>query len=145
MGVDVSAEKLGNSSGVALKFIYSLLDLKADMAEAQFKKGIKHFLKLISNWYGVINGTPFERDSVKVTFNFIINMKEQIVNVANSVGLVSAETLLSNHPFVTDVDFELEQMIKDDITPLWKSAQENNLNEDTTDPYEHTGEEPAQI
>ena len=147
MGVDVSAEKLGNSSGVALKFIYSLLDLKADMAEAQFKKGIKHFLKLISKWYGVINGAEFERDSVKVTFNrsFIINTKEQIVNVSNSVGLVSAETLLSNHPFVTDVDFELERMAKENITPLWKTPAENDIDDTmTSGGYENTGEEPAQ-
>ena len=116
------------------------------MAEAQFKKGIKHFLKLISNWYGVINGTPFERDSVKVTFNrsFIINTKEQIVNVSNSVGLVSAETLLSNHPFVTDVDFELERMAKENITPLWKTPTEKEIDDTmTSGGYENTGEEPA--
>lgn len=147
MGVDVSAEKLGNSSGVALKFIYSLLDLKADMAQAQFAQGIEHFLKVISNWYGTIYGTPFERDAVKVTFNrsFIVNTKEQIVNCVNSVGLVSAETLLSNHPFVADVDYEKERMQADNIIPAWlnQDRQADDISNDEilqTEQYEHTGE-----
>ena len=147
MGVDVSAEKLGNSSGVALKFLYSLLDLKVDMAEAQFKRGIRHFLKIISAWYGVMYGAPFERKDVKVTFNrsLIVNTKEQIVNVANSVGMLSAKTLLSNHPFVTDVDFELTQMQEEGITPVWNSARENEIDDSmTSGGYENTGEEPPE-
>ena len=147
MGVDVSAEKLGNSSGVALKFLYSLLDLKTDIAEAQFKRGIRHFLKIISAWYGVMYGAPFERKDVKVTFNrsLIVNTKEQIVNVANSVGMLSAKTLLSNHPFVSDVDFELTQMQEEGITPVWKSAQETEIDDTmTSGGYENTGEEPQE-
>lgn len=146
MGVDVSAEKLGNSSGVALKFLYSLLDLKVDMSEAQFRRGIRHFLKIISQWYGVINGTPFERKDVKVTFNrsLIVNTKEQIVNCSNSVGMISAKTLLANHPFVSDVDFELEQMEQEGITPVWKTPAENDIDDSmTSGGYENTGEDPT--
>ncbi|NLL31701.1 MAG: phage portal protein, partial [Clostridiales bacterium] len=112
MGVDVSAEKLGNSSGVALKFIYSLLDLKADMSEIQFKKSIRHLLKIISNWLRISKGIVFDRKEVKVTFNrsMLVNTKEQIINVTSSVGMLSKETLLANHPFVTDVDYELTKM-----------------------------------
>lgn len=150
MGVDVSAEKLGNSSGVALKFIYSLLDLKSDMAEAQFRQGISHFLKVISNFYSIITGTPFERDSVKVTFNrsFIVNTKEQIVNCQNSIGMISAETMLANHPFVQDVDFEKERIEEEKINPAWLNQGDSTTNtsnefisQKTTDPYEHTGED----
>lgn len=144
MGVDVSSEKLGNSSGVALKFIYSLLDLKCDMMETQFKKGIKHLLGLMSAWYGVINGTPFDRNTVKVTFNrsFIINTKEMITNVVNSNRLVSGKTMLANHPFVTDVDFELAQMEKEGITPLWMETEGETEVDDsmTSGGYENTGE-----
>ena len=112
MGVDVSAEKLGNSSGVALKFIYSLLDLKADMSEIQFKKSIRHLLKIIRNWLRISRGIDFDRKEVKVTFNrsMLVNTKEQIINVTSSLGMLSRETLLANHPFVTDVDYELTKM-----------------------------------
>ena len=44
----------------------------------------------------------------------LVNTKEQIVNVTNSVGLLSKETLLANHPFVTDVDYELAKMKRKD-------------------------------
>lgn len=117
MGVDVSAEKLGNSSGVALKFIYSLLDLKADLAEVQFKKGIRHLLKIVESWLKISRGVVVDRKEVKVTFNrsMIINTKEQIVNVVNSVGLISEETLLANHPFVTDVEYEMKKKEEEGI------------------------------
>ena len=80
MGVDVSAEKLGNSSGVALKFIYSTLDLKADISEIQFKKSIRHLLKIISNWVRISKGIVFDRKEVKVTFNrsMLVNTKGRL-------------------------------------------------------------------
>lgn len=144
MGVDVSSEKLGNSSGVALKFIYSLLDLKADTVETQFKKGIKHLLSLIGMWYTTTTGREFDREQVKVVFNrsFIINAKEQITNVVNSNRLVSSKTMLANHPFVTDVEFELEQMRKEGIVPLWEETGEDpDIDESmTSGGYENTGE-----
>ena len=39
MGVDPNPENFGNSSGVALKYLYSLLELKAGMMETQFRSG----------------------------------------------------------------------------------------------------------
>lgn len=144
MGVDVSAEKLGNSSGVALKFIYSLLDLKCDQMETQFRKGIKHLLGLIAMWRQVTEGVETDRESVKCVFNrsFIINTKEMITNVVNSNRLVSAKTMLANHPFVTDVEFELKQMEKEGITPLWADTGEAPETDQsmTSGGYENTGE-----
>lgn len=144
MGVDVSAEKLGNSSGVALKFIYSLLDLKCDQMETQFKKGIKHLLGLIFMWRATIEGVETDREGVKYVFNrsFIINTKEMITNVVNSNRLVSAKTMLANHPFVTDVEFELAQMKAEGITPLWEETGEAPETDQsmTSGGYENTGE-----
>lgn len=141
MGVDVSAEKLGNSSGVALKFIYSLLDLKVDMSETQFKKSIRHLLKIISNWVRISDGIEFDRKEVKVTFNrsMLVNTKEQIVNVTNSIGMLSRETLLANHPFVTDVDYELTKMEEEGISvkAAFSSDSIQRLGSDNTEEYEN--------
>ena len=53
------------------------------------------------------------------TFDIIFN-KDQIVNeseiindIKNSVGIVSTETLLKNHPYVDDVKQEEEQLKKE--------------------------------
>lgn len=141
MGVDVSAEKLGNSSGVALKFIYSLLDLKVDMSETQFKKSIRHLLKIISNWVRINDGIEFDRKEVKVTFNrsMLVNTKEQIINVTNSIGMLSRETLLANHPFVTDVDYELTKMEEEGISvkAAFSSDSLQRLGSDNTEEYEN--------
>lgn len=137
MGVDVSAEKLGNSSGVALKFIYSLLDLKVDMSETQFKKSIRHLLKIISNWVRINEGIEFDRKEVKVTFNrsMLVNTKEQIINVTNSLGMLSRETLLANHPFVTDVDYELTKIGEEGIT--FPTVSPKGVVTDNTEEYEN--------
>ena len=139
MGVDVSAEKLGNSSGVALKFFYSLLDLKADISEIQFKKSIRHLLKIISNWVRISKGIVFDRKEVKVTFNrsMLVNTKEQIINVTNSVGMLSKETLLANHPFVTDVDYELAKMREEGLESPAPPSPSKKQAIDHKEEYEH--------
>jgi hypothetical protein len=91
----------------------------------------------------VQTGVGFDRDKVQITFNrsFIINTKEQITNVVNSIGLVSRETLLSNHPFVTDVDYEVEAMEREGITPAWLNTSDVETDETmTSGGYENTGE-----
>lgn len=144
MSVDVSAEKLGNSSGVALKFIYSLLDLKCDQMETQFRKAIRHLLSLIFMWRYTMEGVETDPQDVKVVFNrsFIINTKEMITNVVNSNRLLSSKTMLANHPFVTDVDFELKQMQEEGIIPLWmETTGETEVDDSmTSGGYENTGE-----
>ena len=40
----------------------------------------------------------------------MLNEGEAIDNVAKSVGIISDETLIANHPWVTNVDNELERI-----------------------------------
>jgi SPP1 family phage portal protein len=51
MGVDPDTDKFGNSpSGVALKFLYSLLDLKCDVLERKMKTSLREFLWFITDY-----------------------------------------------------------------------------------------------
>ena len=43
----------------------------------------------------------------------IVNDADAIANVSKSEGLVSKETLLAHHPYVTDVKAELERLYKE--------------------------------
>lgn len=47
------------------------------------------------------------------TRTMIKNDKETIENCKNSVGITSLKTILANHPFVTNVDKELQQIEKE--------------------------------
>ncbi|MFR2692021.1 MAG: phage portal protein [Enterocloster bolteae] len=50
-GIDPDPQNFGNSSGVALGFLYSLLELKAGLMETEFKIGFgrSHPLRLPGN------------------------------------------------------------------------------------------------
>lgn len=46
-GIDPDPQNFGNSSGTALKYLYSLLELKAGMAEMEFRSGFEELIKAI--------------------------------------------------------------------------------------------------
>ena len=52
-GIDPDPQNFGNSSGTALKYLYSLLELKAGMAEMEFRSGFEELIKAICNYSGI--------------------------------------------------------------------------------------------
>ena len=59
---------------------------------------------------------------MKVIFNrdVLINEAEKINNIRASEGLVSRETLLARHPYVEDVQKELERIKKEESVEMDK-------------------------
>lgn len=113
-GVNTQETDLGNASGVALKFRYADLDLDADDLANEFTQAFEQlawFVKtdLINRGEG-----DFMEEEFEVIFNTegIINESEVITDAKNSVGIISDETILANHPWVTDVKEESEKVKK---------------------------------
>ena len=52
MGVDPDPQKFGNTSGEALKYLYSLLELKAGLMETEFKLGFGRLVRAICHHLG---------------------------------------------------------------------------------------------
>lgn len=111
-GVDTQTIDLGNASGVALKFRYADLDTDIQDMASEFTDALEQliwFIKvdLLNNGKG-----DFTMEDVEIVFNtdFIINEAEVIQDCANSAGIVSDETILSNHPWVKDVGAEMERL-----------------------------------
>jgi len=54
----------------------------------------------------------YTAETVEVVFNrdIVIHESTVISDIKNSEGLISKRTLVSNHPYVTDVNKELAQM-----------------------------------
>ena len=52
-GVDPQPENYGNASGEALKFMYSLLELKAGLMETEFRIGFGEFIRAICGYLGI--------------------------------------------------------------------------------------------
>ena len=47
MGIDPDPQNFGNSSGVALGFLYSLLELKAGLQETEFRPSFGRFIRCV--------------------------------------------------------------------------------------------------
>lgn len=109
-GFDPQPENFGNQSGEALKFMYSLLEMKAGLTETEFQLGFARLVRAACRFHGVgckkIIQT-WTRTSIK-------NDLEQAQICRDSVGIVSKMTILKNHPFVEDCDKELEQIRKEE-------------------------------
>lgn len=112
-GVDKNSDRLGNNpSGIALKFIYSGLDLKCNRMENAFKDGLAQLMWFV-NRYLELTGQGSNYDAeIDITFNrdIAINESQTITDCKNSKGVISDETIVKNHPWVTDADGELKAL-----------------------------------
>lgn len=108
-GFDPQPESFGNQSGEALKFMYSLLEMKTGLMETEFKLGFAKLIRAICKYLNIECGTIIQtwtRTSIK-------NDTEQAQICKDSVGIISIKTILKNHPFVEDVDEEIKQLEKE--------------------------------
>ncbi|MDQ4681584.1 phage portal protein, partial [Stenotrophomonas maltophilia group sp. RNC7] len=114
-GVDKNSDKLGNSpSGIALKFIYSGLDLKCNSMEENFKWAFEQLVYFV-NKYLEITKQPVSDKEIEIVFNrdIAINESQAITDCQNSKGVISNKTIIANHPWVTDLDEEMKQIEKE--------------------------------
>ena len=115
-GANIKTDRFGNSpSGVALQFLYSQLDIKANTLIRKFKRGIKDLCWFIAKFDQVSKSTNYDASKVSVTFNktMIFNETEKIDNVSKSVGITSKKTARKNHPWINNVEEEEEQIQKE--------------------------------
>lgn len=132
-GVNMKTDRFGNSpSGVALKFLYSLLDLKASIMERKFRKSIKRLLWFTTEYINIIDKKKYDSTTVQVTFRktMITNDKEDVEIAKNSKGMISDETIISNHPWVEDVAAEKERLKKQEEIELDKHSAYGNFGKD---------------
>ena len=114
-GFDPQPENFGNQSGEALKFMYSLLEMKTGLMETEFRLGFSRLVRAICKALGIQCGTIIQT----WTRTCIKNDTEQAQICKDSVGVVSKKTILKNHPLVEDADEEIKQIEKEE-----KEAQE---------------------
>ena len=61
-------QNFGNSSGVALGFLYSLLELKAGLMETEFKLGFGRFIRCVCR----VMSIPIKDDTIIQTWTRIV-------------------------------------------------------------------------
>lgn len=112
-GIDIGVDKFGSSpSGIALKFLYSLLDLKASTLERKFRVSIQELIWFLCEYLAISGKGEFDYKEVDFTFKrtMMVNELESVQMAAQSKGIISDKTIIANHPFVDDLEMELERI-----------------------------------
>lgn len=115
-GIDPTFDEFGNnSSGIALKFLYALLDLKASQTERRFKKSLQILMWFLCEYLSMSGKGEFDYKSINSTFrrNMMVNDKENSEIAKDSMGVISHETIVANHPWVDDSQLEMERIEKE--------------------------------
>ena len=110
---DFSQESFGTSSGIALRYRLLGFENNAAAIESNFKMALQRRIELLCSIIQLTGGEALWRD-VKITFyrNLPVNLEETSTIVNNLRGLVSDETLLSQIPFISDVEEEMKKLAK---------------------------------
>lgn len=109
-GFDMKDTRMGsNPNMMNIKSMYSDIDLDADEMELEFTASLEHLMIFVNAWYG-LTGKTIADIGFKFNRDLPINEGEIIANCRDSVGLLSRETIISNHPWTVDTLEEIERI-----------------------------------
>ena len=106
-GVDPDVQIFSNTSGAALKYMYSLLELKAGNMETEFRLGFSQLLQAVLRHIGIKSPMAIKQTWTR---NIITNDSETAAIANQSMGVISQKTILQNHPWVDDPEAEEKQL-----------------------------------
>lgn len=113
MGYDVKDEAIGGTPNqMNIQSMYNDIDLDASDMETEYQAAMDNLLDFVDIYLKNAGLGDFTREQVEITFNTNMPMDESttIQNIQNSVGILSTETLVAHHPWVTDADAEIEKL-----------------------------------
>lgn len=110
--VDTQEASLGNASGVALKFRYADLDSSTDDMVSEFREALDRVIWFVTKDIKVRTGKDFSTVEYSIIFqkDLIIDEEVAVLNAQRSHGIISKRTNLANHPYVENVEEELEYL-----------------------------------
>lgn len=123
--VDTKDPDLGNASGTAINFRYMDLDADCDALGTELQDTFRRLKLFIDVYFQITGKGDFTGEDFTIVFNMDlpVNETDVINNARNSDGLLSKRTILQNHPWVTDVDEEMEQIDKEKSEAMEKFGE----------------------
>lgn len=115
MGYDAKDDRLaGNPNQMNIQSMYSDIDLDANNMETEYQAAFEDLLWFINCHLANMGLGDFEGEEVNIIFNrdILISEGEVIDNCQKSVGILSDETIIAQHPWVDDPQLELERLKK---------------------------------
>lgn len=115
MGYDAKDDRLsGNPNQMNIQSMYSDIDLDANEMETELQAAFEDILWFVNAHFANTGEGDFDGEEINIIFNrdILINESEAIANCAASVGILSDETIIGQHPWVDDPQRELERLKK---------------------------------
>ena len=112
-GFDGSDERLfGTPNELNLRSMYSDIDLDANNMEMEFQDSFARILKFANYYFDNIGVGEFYDDPVTVIFDrdVMISESEVIENCVRSKGIISDETIIAMHPWISDPSAEADRV-----------------------------------
>ena len=117
-GFDAKEERMdGDPNQMNIESMYTDIDLDVNGMETEFQAGFEELKWFIDQYLITTKGMSekFADEDVEFIFNrdIFINEDAKIENCVKSVGIISNKTILSRHPWVSNVEHELTQLEED--------------------------------
>ncbi len=128
----------GNVSGVAMEFKLLGLENITKIKTRYYKKGLRKRLRIFAGWLYTSRQITIDTGGITPTFTRALpkNLLEISQIVANLWGKVSKKTLLSQVPFVDDVDSEISALEKETEEAVKQQQAMFGLGSNTPPPEE---------
>ena len=112
-GYDIEELKSnGSPNEMTIKAVYSAIDLDANEIETEYQASFEDLLWFVNQHLLNTGAGDFTNEDIEVIFNrdMMVNESQIITDISNSAAILSKKTCVSQHPYVTDVEAELEQI-----------------------------------
>ncbi|MCM1326952.1 MAG: phage portal protein [Bacteroidales bacterium] len=127
MGYDAKDDRLsGNPNQMNIQSMYSDIDLDANDMETEYQAAFEEILWFVNAHLANTGQGNYEGEEVNIIFNRDMMMDEGNVinNIRNSVGILSKQTLVSQHPWIDNVDDELARIEEEEQREREKAMEE---------------------
>jgi len=115
-GFDAKEERMdGDPNQMNIESMYTDIDLDVNAMETEFQAGFEELKWFIDQYLIHTGEKDYTDQDVEFVFNrdIFINEDAKIANCSKSVGIISNKTIVARHPWVQNVEHELQQMEED--------------------------------
>lgn len=115
-GYDVAELRAsGTPNEMNIKSVFNDISMDANSMEIELQAGFDELLWFVNAHLANSGKGSFENEDVEIIFNMdtIVNESQVIEDISKSVGIISDETLIANHPWIDDVEKELARLKKE--------------------------------
>lgn len=113
-GFDAKDDRMSNNPNqMNIHSMYSDIELDANEMELEFKASLETLVWFVNTYLAIKSRAPLT--DVEFIFNRDLQMNESdvITNCRNSLGIISTETIVANHPWTRDTEEELARLKKE--------------------------------